>query len=67
MFLFFTAFNFSKIADYYAYQSTPQEKALFEKMALVLLDRDGLIANGFASIVEEVKEENGFNDTDERE
>lgn len=64
---FFTAFNFSKIADYYAYQAKPEEKALFEKLALVLLDRDALIANGFAAIVEEVKEENGFNeDEDER-
>lgn len=59
---FFTVFNFAKIADYYAYQATPGEKALFEKLALVLLDRDGLIQNGFAAIVEEVKEENGFND-----
>jgi hypothetical protein len=60
---FFTSFNFSKIADYYAYQATPDEQRLFEKLGLVLLDKDGLIENGFSDIIDEVKELNGFSDT----
>lgn len=57
---FFATFNYAKIADYYAYQATAEEKPLFEKLALVLLDKDQLIANGFAEIMEEVQELNGF-------
>lgn len=57
---FFSTFNYAKIADYYAYQATQEEKALFEKLALVILDRDGLIENGFAEIINAVQEENGF-------
>ena len=51
---YFTVFNYSKIADYYAYQATDQEKRIFEKMALVLLDKDQLIENGFSKIAKEV-------------
>ena len=47
----FTDFNFARIADYYAYQATPEEQRVFEAMGLVLLDRDQLIENGFADIV----------------
>lgn len=46
----FTKFQYEKIADYYAYQATPQEQRLFERLGLVLLDKDGLIENGFADI-----------------
>ena len=59
---FFTAFNYSRIADYYAYQATDPEKRVFEKMALVLLDLGQLIEHGYSKIISEVKEENGFND-----
>lgn len=48
---YFSDFNFSKIADYYAYQATPEEQKIFEKLALVLLDRDKLIENGFADLI----------------
>lgn len=48
----FVDFNFSKIADYYAYQATPEEQRAFEAMGLVLLDRDQLIENGFSEHLE---------------
>ena len=58
---YFSNFDYPKIADYYAYQASPEEKAIFEKLALVLLDRDKLIENGFSkimtSLVEEDKED----------
>ena len=50
----FTDFNFSRIADYYAYQATPEEQRAFEALGLVLLDRDQLIENGFADIVNNI-------------
>lgn len=50
----FTQFNFEKLADYYAYQATPEEQRVFEKLALVLLDKDQLIENGFSKLVWEV-------------
>lgn len=50
----FCKFDFAKIADYYANQATDEEKTAFEKMGLVLLDRDGLLDNGFAEISEEL-------------
>lgn len=59
---FFGSFNYAKIADYYAYQATGEEKQIMEKLALVLLDRDKLIENGFSEIIDSVMEENGFND-----
>lgn len=62
---FFSTFNFSKIADYYAYQATKDEQAIFEKLALVILDKDRLIENGFAKLIETVKELNGFNENEE--
>ena len=47
----FVEFNFAKIADYYAYQATEDEQSAMEAMGLVLLDRDGLIENGFSDLV----------------
>jgi hypothetical protein len=52
---FFYSFHYSKIADYYAYQATDEEKALFEKLALVLLDKNQLIENGFSDLVNELE------------
>jgi len=48
---YFGNFDFAKIADYYAYQATPEEQRLFEKLGLVLLDKDKLIENGFSKIM----------------
>lgn len=49
----FTNFNFKKIADYYAYQATPEEQRVFEALGLVLLDKNQLIENGFAQVIDE--------------
>lgn len=53
----FCNFNFSRIADYYAYQASPEEQRVFEKLGLVLLDRDQLIENGFAEIVKDFRDD----------
>lgn len=50
----FCDFKFARVADYYAYQATPEEQRVFEALGLVLLDKDGLIENGFADLVEEL-------------
>lgn len=50
----FTFFNFEKLADYYAYQATPEEQRVFEKLALVLLDKDKLIENGFSKLINRI-------------
>jgi len=55
---YFSNFDFPKIADYYAYQATPEEQRIMEKLALVLLDKDQLIENGFSKIISEL-ENNG--------
>lgn len=49
----FAEFDYAKIADYYAYQAAPEEQRVFEALGLVLLDRDGLIMNGFANLLAE--------------
>lgn len=51
---FFCKLNFSKIADYYAYQATDKEKRIFEKLALVLLDKEQLIENGFSKLISDL-------------
>ena len=53
----FCDFNFAKIADYYAYQAKPEEQRAFERLGLVLLDRDQLIENGFAEIKKDFSDE----------
>lgn len=47
-------FDFAKIADYYCNQASAGEQRIFEKLALVLLDRDQMIENGFADLVAEI-------------
>lgn len=44
-----TAFNYSKIADYYA-TATKQVQQLFEQSALVIIDFDQAIENGFVNL-----------------
>lgn len=51
----FVIFKFDKIADYYAYQATKEEQEIFEKLALVILDKDKMIENGFADVVRDYK------------
>ena len=49
----FVEFDYSKIADYYATQASPETQRVIEDLGLVLLDRDGLIEHGFSSLVAE--------------
>lgn len=53
----FVDFDFSKIADYYAYQATEDEQRAFEALGLVLLDLDGLIENGYSDIIKDFENE----------
>jgi len=49
----FTVFNYSKIADYYAH-SGDNTKDLIEKLALVIIDYDKAIENGFVKIANDL-------------
>jgi len=48
-------FNYSKIADYYAHASAEMQN-LMEKSALVILDMDDAIANGYVALSEKMKQ-----------
>lgn len=48
-------FNYSQIADYYAH-ATPEMQRLMEQSALVILDVDDAIANGYVRLTEKMKE-----------
>jgi ParB-like chromosome segregation protein Spo0J len=47
-----TEFNYQKIADYYA-QASPAQQAIFEELALVVIDFDSAIQKGFVRLQEE--------------
>ena len=47
------AFNFERIANYYAH-SSPDIQALMERSALVIVDYDQAIANGFVRLKEDI-------------
>ena len=52
-------FNYSKIAEYYAHQNKEMQE-LMEESALIIIDYDDAIKNGFAQLsqqIEEMKEE----------
>lgn len=49
------AFNYSKIADYYAHADKDTQK-LFEESALVIIDIDDAIANGYVKLSQRMKE-----------
>lgn len=51
-----TSFNFSKIADFYAH-SDFEIKRLFEESALVIIDYDNAVRNGFISYQKEVDDD----------
>lgn len=53
----FVDFDFAKVADYYAYQATQEEQRAMEALGLVLLDLDGLIANGFSNLIADFDDE----------
>ena len=48
-------FNYSKIADYYAH-SDKEVQELFEQSALVIIDIDDAIANGYVKLSQRMKE-----------
>ena len=48
-------FNYAKIADYYAH-ATPEMQRLMEQSALVILDVDDAIANGYVRLSNKMKE-----------
>lgn len=53
------AFNYSKVAEYYAHQDKEMQE-LMEKSALVIIDFDDAIKNGFAELsknIEDMKDE----------
>lgn len=47
-------FNYERIADYYAH-SKPEIQTLMEKSALVIIDFEKAIENGFVKLCEEIK------------
>jgi hypothetical protein len=47
-------FNYSKIADYYAH-ATPEMQKLMEQSALVIIDVNDAIANGYVKLSSEIK------------
>ena len=48
-------FNYAKIADYYAH-ATPEMQELMEQSALVILDIDDAIANGYVKLSEKMNQ-----------
>lgn len=48
-------FNYRKIAEYYS-SASPECQCLMEKSALVIIDYDDAIANGYASLSRKLKE-----------
>ena len=54
-------FNYSKIADYYAH-ATPEMQKLMENSALVIIDINDAIANGyvnFSNLIKDISNANG--------
>lgn len=56
------AFNYKKVADYYAIASEEMQE-LMEKSALVIIDYEDAIANGYARLNDDIKEM--FDDVEE--
>ena len=46
-------FNYRNIAEYYAH-ATPEMQRLMEKNALVIIDVDDAIANGYAKLSDDI-------------
>lgn len=60
-------FNYSKIADYYAH-ATPEMQKLMEQSALVIIDMDDAIANGYVKlnkVIKDIMRESGESVKDE--
>lgn len=50
------AFNYRKIAEYYANVASPAMQMLMEKSALVIIDVDNAIANGYVRLAGDIAE-----------
>lgn len=55
------AFNYANVAEYYAHASK-EVQSLMEKSALVIIDFDNAMRNGFVRLSKELKKEVGLND-----
>lgn len=51
-----TVFNYEKIADYYSHSSKEMQE-LMEKSALVIIDFEDAIANGYVNLCEKIKQQ----------
>lgn len=49
-------FNYRNIAEYYANVASPEMQRLMEESALVIIDLDDAIANGYAKLVSDIEE-----------
>lgn len=52
----FCRFHFDKIADWYAYQATPEEQEIIEAMGMVILDKDKMLEHGYLELINELEE-----------
>lgn len=59
----FYAFNYKNVAEYYASKASPAMQRMMEKMALVIIDFDSAIANGYVALTKDL--EGIMNDDDE--
>lgn len=57
-------FNYRNIAEYYANVAGPEMQQLMEESALVIIDLDDAIANGYAKLTDEINDM-AFEDEDE--
>lgn len=51
-----TVFNYERIADYYA-QASPEMQRLMERSALVIIDFDKAIEQGFVKLCDDIREQ----------
>jgi hypothetical protein len=49
-----SVFNYESVADYYA-QATPEMQQLMERSALVIIDFDAAIENGFVKLCDDIR------------
>lgn len=53
------AFSYKNIAEYYANDADPATQALFEKMALVIIDYNDAMKNGYVKVTKELEKITG--------
>lgn len=55
-------FNYKNIAEYYANNASPEMQRLMERSALVIIDIDNAIANGYVRLCKDIEEIMGADD-----